>query len=334
MDIDAVVMWVDGSDPEWLKEKIKYSSKEMSDANSVNRYRDWNLMRFWFRSIEKNLPWLRKIFFVTWGHVPDFLKKNHPKLRIVNHEEFIPKQYLPTFSSHTIELNLYRIKDLSEHFILLNDDIFVLNSIPKVHFFRNNLPCAYYSEMPIEMSGEQEVWQGARLTDLRIINKHFNRKRNLVFKHPSKYLSMKYEIKDNIRSILMSLVCADYFTGFKLLHSINAYKKSIFKEVWEKENKALNTTCMHKFRNHTDVNQWVFLWWQIAKGDFMPQKNNSYSTIIDDKHIKIICDIIKNHKYDVICLNDPSEDVDFDKMSFLLHRAFNDLFPDKSSYEL
>ena len=46
---------------------------------------------------------------------------NDPKMHIVRHEEFIPKQYLPTFSSHTIELNIHRIEGLAEYFVYFND---------------------------------------------------------------------------------------------------------------------------------------------------------------------------------------------------------------------
>ena len=54
MDIDIVVTWVDGSDPEWLKERARYcgTSAELSDV----RFRDWGLMRYWFRGIEKCAP--------------------------------------------------------------------------------------------------------------------------------------------------------------------------------------------------------------------------------------------------------------------------------------
>ena len=36
MDIDIVVTWVDGSDPEWLKERARYSGTpvELSDVGS------------------------------------------------------------------------------------------------------------------------------------------------------------------------------------------------------------------------------------------------------------------------------------------------------------
>ena len=73
MDIDVVVLWVDGSDPAWLEEKRKYAPPAAADSNSANRYRDWGLLPYWFRCIEQHMPWVRKIHFVTWGHVPAFL---------------------------------------------------------------------------------------------------------------------------------------------------------------------------------------------------------------------------------------------------------------------
>ena len=37
MDIDFVVLWVDGNDPEWRAEKAKYQGAVTDDSNSVNR---------------------------------------------------------------------------------------------------------------------------------------------------------------------------------------------------------------------------------------------------------------------------------------------------------
>ena len=74
MDIDFVVLWVDGNDPEWRAEKAKYQGAVTDDSNSVNRFRDWGLMPYWFRAVEKFTPWVHKIHFVTCGHVPEFLR--------------------------------------------------------------------------------------------------------------------------------------------------------------------------------------------------------------------------------------------------------------------
>ena len=77
MKIDFVIPWVDGNDPKWKTEKDKYSPSKADDSNSANRYRDWGLLPYWFRAAEKFTPWVNKIYFVTWGHIPAFLNAEH-----------------------------------------------------------------------------------------------------------------------------------------------------------------------------------------------------------------------------------------------------------------
>ena len=146
--IDFVVTWVDGSDREWLAQKRKYldaassvsSSIAGGEANADCRYRDCGLLKYWFRAVEKFAPWANRVFFVTCGQKPDWLDESNPKLRLVNHEDYIPAEYLPTFHSDTIELNLHRIPDLSERFVLFNDDTFLLRPSTPDQFFHGGLP--------------------------------------------------------------------------------------------------------------------------------------------------------------------------------------------------
>src|SRR5699024_2272679 len=70
-----------------------------------------------------------------------WLDVNHPKLNIVKHEDFIPEEYLPTFSARPIELNLHRIEGLAEQFVYFNDDMFMLDFLKKDDFFFNGMPC-------------------------------------------------------------------------------------------------------------------------------------------------------------------------------------------------
>ena len=44
MDIDFVVLWVDGSDAAWQAEKARYQGRTLDDSNAPNRFRDWGLM--------------------------------------------------------------------------------------------------------------------------------------------------------------------------------------------------------------------------------------------------------------------------------------------------
>ena len=80
--IDFVVMWVDGNDPEWQKKKNKYDVNAKSDG-SIYRYRDWDLLQYWFRGVEKFAPWVNKIYFITWGHLPKWLNRIIQKLKLL-----------------------------------------------------------------------------------------------------------------------------------------------------------------------------------------------------------------------------------------------------------
>ena len=90
--IDIVITWVDGNDPEWRSEKNKtrYDKEQLAETDDrEERFRDWENLRYWFRGIENCAPWVRKVHFVTWGHLPEWLNTKHPKLNIVRHTEYI-----------------------------------------------------------------------------------------------------------------------------------------------------------------------------------------------------------------------------------------------------
>lgn len=332
MKIDFVIPWVDGSDPEWKKEKDSYSPVKSDDSNSANRFRDWGLLPYWFRAIEKFTPWVNSVCFVTWGHVPAFLNTEHEKLRIINHKDYIPSRYLPTFSSHTIEVNLHRIPGLSEHFVYFNDDMFILRPMPETSFFRDGLPCTVGIERPIELVGNIGIWQHAAVNDLGVINANFNKKAQ-VAKYGGKYANSAYRWQDNIRTKAIERLFPDYFAGFLNLHAPAAYLRSTFDEVWSAEPELLERTSSHRFRSADDVNQWVMLWWQIASGNFSPFMTDNIVSGVDGSTVDELCGIITSGSHDMICLNDPDGDIDFEALSQRVKGAFETILPHKCSFE-
>lgn len=332
MKIDFVITWVDGNDLQWKAEKAKYLEDKENDSNSLNRYRDWGLMKYWFRSVEKFTPWVNKIHFVTWGHLPEFLDTSHPKIHIVRHEDFMPSDSLPTFSSHALEMNIHRIGGLAERFVYLNDDTFILREMSETKFFKNGLPCTYGAEVPIELVGKIGIWQHAAVNDLGVINAHFN-KREAVKNYGKKYVNGSYRWQDNFRTFMLEKLYPYYFTGFKNLHAPAAYMKKTFYEVWEAEPGLLMKTTKNRFRTSEDVNQWVMLWWQVASGSFSPAIIDNKTAMADDEHIKEICKDIMEQRLDMICINDPEGYIDFEKLSVEIQKVFETILPEKSSFE-
>lgn len=327
-----MVLWVDGNDPEWQKEKRKYQSDIVDDSNAANRFRDWGLMPYWFRAVEKFAPWVRTIHFVTWGHVPSWLNLDHPKLHHVRHSDYIPQDYLPTFSANTIEMNIHRIPDLADHFVFFNDDMFLLRPMKKQDFFRDGLPCSYGAEVPVQFVGEPGIWQHLIPNDMRIVNNHFD-KAVQVHAHRSKYVNITYRWKDNIRTLLLESLYPESFLGFKNLHAPAAFRRQTFEEIWQQESVLLDQTCRNRFRTNDDVNQWLAIWWQLATGKFAPYVVDNIVEDITESSIDALCRTIVMQSHDMICINDPSKDVDFEALSGKLKEAFDRILPQKGCFE-
>ena len=181
--IDFVVTWVDGCDPDWLEKKAKYTGKVATEGNSEARYRDWDTLKYWFRGVEKFAPWVNNIYFVTDNQKPEWLNINHPKLKWVKHTDFIPEEYLPTFSSNAIEWNLHRIESLSEHFVYFIDDMFMIDKTTPEDFFKNGLPC----DMPsLGVLYAEEIFSNMLFNDMQVLNRNFSLKESIK-KNPKKW---------------------------------------------------------------------------------------------------------------------------------------------------
>ncbi len=323
--IDFVIPWVDGNDPNWRKEKNKYSPDKATDSRDI-RYRDWDFLKYWFRGVEKFAPWVNKIHFVTWGHLPEWLDTSNPKLHIVKHEDYIPKEYLPTFSANPIELNFHRIEGLAEHFVYFNDDMFILKEINPDVFFKNGLPHEYAVFNP--PGSEDLLFMSILYNDVMTINKHF-KKDEVVKKYKRKFLSLEYG-KANIRTLL----CLPWksIQGFFVEHGPSAFLKSTYETIWNEEHDLLDETSKRRFRSERDVNQHLIKFWQYCSGQFEPRKNLNISYKVMD-HLDTVCDIIENKKTTFLCLNDGGEKYDFETSQKRVNECLNKILTDKSSFE-
>lgn len=326
MEIDFVIIWVDGADENWRKKRAKYKSSENVDNREI-RYRDWELLKYWFRGVEKFAPWVRKVYFVSDDQCPVWLNKDNDKIRVVSHKDFIPVQYLPTFNSHVIELNLHRIEGLAEHFVYFNDDMFLLRAVKKTDFFKHGVPVDDALLNPIiatEISGIGNIITN----DVGVINANFS-KRMTIKAAPWKWLNIKYGTK-LLRTLF--LLPWRHFVGFYNDHLPQPFLKSVFDEVWQKEPECMERTCNHKFRDcQRDVSQWLIRFWQLASNRFYPGNPHR------GKDINIMAEdaqkIILRQKYKMICMNDAEEVCDFEQKKKQLMWAFEQILPDKSSFE-
>lgn len=139
--IDAVYLWVDGSDPAWRRSRAQWLAESALELDSesarTHRFRDNGELRYSLRSLDRHAPWIRRVHLVTNGQVPVWLDRSSDRIRLVPHDALFERpDDLPTFNSNAIEMNLHRIPGLSRRFLLMNDDLFFGRSTRKEAFLR------------------------------------------------------------------------------------------------------------------------------------------------------------------------------------------------------
>jgi len=322
--VDFVITWVDGNDEKWKHEKEKYSKNKENDCR---RYRNWDTLKYWFRGVDKFSPWVNQIHFVTWGHRPEWLNTNHPKINIVYHKDFIPGEWLPTFNSRVIELNFHRISELSDKFVYFNDDMFLLKKVESTIFFKNNLPCDSLILDLVHPS--KDTFNSMLFNNMAIINHYFNKK-DMLKKDFFKIFNLKYHTH-LLRTFL--LLPFSNFPGIYNTHLPISYRKEIYREVWAQEEEVLKETGKHKCRQHSDVNHYLFRYWQLVSGRFTPSPiQGKYMSISKDKDKIMVA--IRKQIYKMICINDEELSIEFDIIKKELLLAFDKILPDKCSYEV
>lgn len=326
--IDFVIPWVDGADPAWQAELRRF--RPDFNAEGSARYRDWGLLRYWFRGVETYAPWVHKIYFITWGHLPEWLDTTNEKLVIVNHRDYIPAEYLPTFNSNAIELNIHRIPGLGEQFVLFNDDMFLGRPVEPEDFFQGGKPrdafildAVYFAPTSVG---------GIIGSDLEIINKYFTPREQLRKLHLSQYLYPGYGLRNLYRNIVLRVW--PWFPGIYCEHITSSLLKSTLEEVWSREPEALDDACRHRFRTKAEVNQWLFKFWQLVQGNFVPRSTSFGRAFhLEGQINQELLAAIAGQKYGILCINDSERTENVEAQAEAIRRAFQQALPTPCSFE-
>lgn len=333
--IDIVVSWLDDSDPEWKHEFNKYkgiTNVEINNdsANNEARFRDYNTFKYWFRAIEKNAPWVNKIFLVTWGHYPEWLNLENPKLVLVKHSDFIPKEYLPTFSSSTIALNLHRIVGLSETFVYFNDDMFLLNLTEPTDFFKGGVPCDMLTLIPAQ---SYEEFNHFAINNMQLIHKEFSKK-DILKRNLRKMINLKTSIP-YLGTTLLQLPYPN-ISDILHFHLSTPLNISTYELLWEKHFFQFDKACRSRFRDVRDVTDWYIRMYSLCSGNFVPKNMHKFGRIINIKNAHGNFEKILDSKLKEVCLNDSvdMEETEFTETMKQMQQAFELKFPKKSTFEI
>ena len=275
--VDAVYLWVDGSDPKWLAKKMEYSAESLSHGTSDSRFTSRNELYFSIATLLKNAPWINRIWLVTDGQAPD-LADLADRVTVVDHQDFIPKEYLPTFNSHVITSHLHRIKGLAEHFLYLNDDIL---------FGRPLIPSAWFdSQGRCLIRYTRTTLPGFSVLDADVI-------------HKARQHTVRSAISAGLQVSMRSIQ-----------HGPHPLRKSTMDLMWKKFGKELRATSRNKFRTEGDlVPEWLHNFLAYSAGDAVMGGKLTYSYIVLNAKSSFakILNLAVRRPPSVVCLNDVSE---------------------------
>ena len=312
--MDIVVMYCDDNDKEWQKSFDKYKEIELEkglttlsdrQAFGIERYRDWGAFKYWFRGVEQNCKWLHNVILVVAneGQVPSWLDTNNPKLRVVYHEDFVPKELLPTFNGLTPEFYLSYIKGLTDNYVYCNDDFYFLNNVSSERFFRNNKLVFDNSKKDFAYFNK-ELEKGSDGTFYKCLNNNLK----FLYEHTGGE-------------------CSAYANPHLPTIRNVSFEKKIIEE---NKNFFLDAHSHSKFRNKYIYTSALFNWLYRENRECLQE--NMYAK---SKYITLKSDVNFEdcYNYEMVCFNDTEQLDNFDVTKFKLLKFLNSKLPDKSSFE-
>lgn len=310
--VDIIVTYLNERDPKWQEDFKYWKEKEIKEGKAEKsnrqafgkeRTREWDTFKYWFRAVENNCPWVNKVFLIVQNerHIPKWLDTTNPKLRVVYHEEYIPKEFLPTFNAMTIGIYVPYIEDLSNYYIACDDDYYFINKIEKDHFFKYGLPIHKKNPIQYELYGEE----------------YLNGTDGVFYHTLNNSLLFEQHYEPRIK--------------YAFYHLPEARIKSFEKEILTKYKEEIDKSNSYsKFRNKHNICPNIFSDLLKITGRALikdPYRNSCYCNLNSDVNFDDFWD------KDMVCFNDTERLDDYDKTKQKWIDFLERKFPNKSSFE-
>ncbi len=248
--IDAVIAWVDGSDPQLAAKRNRYLGRNTNTppGAQATRFASVNEIRYCVLAIMRFAPFIRNIYIITDGQDPnlyDDIRTYFPErlnsFRIVDHKEIFEgfENYLPTFNSISIGNMIWRIKGISNNFIYFNDDTILVRPVEPTNFFINNKPVLRGKWVPSPIF--RIAWSAIRIG----INKH-------ILRNP------KYQPR---ASFHLGQWHSAWLAGFRFRYFANSHTphtvgREVVEDFFKNHTKLFQQNIVFRFR---DPSQFTFI---------------------------------------------------------------------------
>lgn len=292
--MDIVITYVNGLDPVWQREYERHTNTPILEK----RFRDWGTLKYLFRGIAKNMPFIRKVHLVVSGEsqVPEWI--NCQEVNIVLHKDIIPAELLPTFNCNPIEMHLHNIEGLDEEYLYFNDDIFPLLPCKPTDFFRDGKGVIRMSRHLFVFDMFKQICRNSN----RVAYEALGRRPSPLFLRPQHVCT----------PMLKSEVQAVY----------NAKREEIIG--------SMTTT-----RSAKNLNQYLFLDYMYLKGKIINERLSKKHFSVGVVSANKLRKFIEQPTHKLTCVNDVQlSEERYTELRTALLEAFDRALPEKSKYEI
>lgn len=291
--MDIVITYVDGLDPVWQKDYEQHTNQPILEK----RFRDWGTLRYLFRGIEVNMPFIRKVHLVVSheSQVPEWVNRN--EVHVVLHSDIIPNEYLPTFNCNPIEMHLHRIEGLDEEFLYFNDDMYPMLPCKAEDFFRDGRGVIGMSRHWFVSNMYKHI---CRNSD-RLARKALGMKKACSFLRPQ-----------HICSPLLKSEC-----------------EALYAIAEQDIRKSLT-----RIRTQDDLNQYLYLDYMYLRGKIINKRQSKKHFSVGVTSSKKLHDFIIAPTHKLACINDVQlSEERYKELRSALLDAFGNRYPSKSKFE-
>jgi hypothetical protein len=299
-DVDVVYTYVDRNDPSWQQQ---WGAVFGGADYDPDRYHSRDELRFSLRALFKYAPWIRNVYVVSNCAPPSYISSSG-NITWIPHTQIFPDQEdLPTFNSHAIEACLHRVPGLAEHFLYLNDDVFINRPLYYQDVFdHNNNPRVFlesYGMIPDALDADTPDYLRASFNSRQVLQ-------NLFPQYTSRQLHK---------------------------HVVFSHRRSLLEELEAKAPEPFRRTRQAKTRTCEDVNVTSFLAPHYYLATSRATASSCKSLIVRPQSLGRLNLKNRDCTYDFLCFNDgggTTEDTAFDTLfRWYRERRCAGAFPDE-----
>lgn len=263
-----IITYVDDTDEYWRKEYNRYFNTIYKESIY---FKQNNLINVVLKSVKKYLSWIDDIILIVSSKSQLKNIDNCNECIIIEHKDFIPEKFLPTFNSNTIESFFGNLNLNLENIVYSNDDILFLKKTDKDLFFNE---------------------KGQALIDFKKVNIHNKRLNNFLQICLNSYILGFSNRIDNNKILVQN-------HGAPVPLIFNEMKK-----IFQANKNIIYKTCT-PLRNNININQYVY-GLNLLKNNKALNSNVLPKAYINlsDNNMDDIINILINKSYNTICVNE------------------------------